>query len=453
VTETKSAISAATASGASNETKGAASGLARHTVRLGPDLAVLRRPPLVRLVLAGLISGIGDWLLIIALPVYVFAQTDSTLRSSTTMLIELCAGLLAGQLAGIAVDRFDRRILLITTSVVQAALLLPLLVVHGDHDLGVIYTVSGLQSALGTLAGPAQRALLPSLVADDELLQANTIVGMSGDLAKLIGAAAGGTALAAGGLRGVVLADAASYLAVVVLMAWRFPVPEPRSSERVVLSSPLAAWLEGLRVVRGNRSLFGAVVLILFNGLAQGIAFALVIAFIVTDLSRGSADVGVFRGVVVLGSLPTGIVLATYGRRLQPERVLRLSLLALTLVEFAIWNGPSFTHWFGYYLILQVLAGIPATAAEISFVTIIQKVTPDEYLGRVFGLIGAAGSLALLVSVLVGGALGETYDPRNLLNATVAMDLVTALAAFVMFRSVGSATHGTARAGGPSNPH
>jgi predicted MFS family arabinose efflux permease len=57
------------------------------------------------------------------------------------------------------------------------------------------------------------------------------------------------------------------------------------------------------------------------------------------------------------------------------------------------------------------------------------------YLGRVFGLIGATGSLALLVSILIGGALGETFDPRNLLNVTVAMDLVTALAAFVLFRS------------------
>jgi predicted MFS family arabinose efflux permease len=110
----------------------------------------------------------------------------------------------------------------------------------------------------------------------------------------------------------------------------------------------------------------------------------------------------------------------------------------LTVVEFAIWNGPSVTHWFGYYLILQVLAGVPATAAEVSFITIIQKVTPNEYLGRVFGLIGAAGSLALLVSVLIGGVLGETYDPRNLLNVTVAMDLVTTLAAFALFRNVGS---------------
>jgi MFS family permease len=393
----------------------------------------------VRLVLAGLISGIGDWLLIIALPVYVFAQTGSTLRSSTTMLIELGAALLAGQFAGIAVDSFDRRLLLIATSALQALLLLPLLVVHAGHDLGVIYAVSAMQSALGTLGGPAQRALLPALVADDDLLQANTIVGMSADLARLIGAAAGGTALAAGGLQGVVLADAASYVAVVVLMAWRFPVPETASKEGAPLRSPVAAWLEGLRVVRRNRPLLGAVVLILFNGLAQGIAFALVIAFIVADLHRGSADVGIFRGVIVIGSLPTGVLLASYGRRLQPERVLKVSLLALTVVEFAIWNGPSVTQWFGYYLILQVLGGVTATAAEVSFITIVQRVTPNRYLGRVFGLIGAAGSVALLVSVLIGGALGEAYDPRSLLNVTVAMDLVTALAAFVLFRGAGSA--------------
>jgi Na+/melibiose symporter-like transporter len=255
----------------------------------------------VRLVLAGLISGIGDWLLIIALPVYVFAQTGSTLRSSTTLLVELGAALLAGQFAGIAVDSFDRRLLLIATSALQALLLLPLLVAHAGHDLVVIYAVSAIQSALGALAGPPQRALLPTLVIDDDLLQANTIVGMAADLARLIGAAAGGTALAAGGLHGVVLADAALYVAVVVLMAWRFPVTETTAKEHAAMRSPLAAWLEGLRVVRRNRPLLGAAVLILFNGLAQGIAFALVIAFIVADLHR------VLRATPATGTSTQGV--------------------------------------------------------------------------------------------------------------------------------------------------
>jgi predicted MFS family arabinose efflux permease len=399
----------------------------------------------VRLVLAGLISGIGDWLLIIALPVYVYAQTGSTLRSSTTMLIELGAGLLAGQFAGVAVDRFDRRVVLIVASALQALLLLPLLVVHAGHDLAVIYVVSAVQSGLATLAGPAQRTLLPTLVTDDDLLQANTIVSMSSDLARLIGAAAGGAALAIGGLSGVVLGDAASYVAVVILMAWRFPGPPPSPPERSSVSSPFAAWMEGLRVVRTNRPLFAAIVLIIFNGLAQGIAFALVIAFIVTDLHRGSVDVGVFRGVLVIGSLPTGAVLAAYGRRLQPKRILKLSLVVLTVVEFAIWNGPSVTHWFGYYLILQAVGGVPATAGFVSFITIVQRVTPDAYRGRVFSLIGASSNVALLVSVLLGGALGETYDPRHLLNVTVAMDLVTAIAAIALFRG--------ARTGQPAAGH
>lgn len=397
------------------------------------NVSVLRQPPVTRLLLAGLISGIGDWLLVIALPVYVFAHTRPTLSSSTAMLIELGAALVAGQFAGVAVDRLDRRVVLAATAGAQALLLLPLLAVHGNGSLGIVYTVAGLQAALGTLAGPAENALLPSLVTDDDLMQANTVVGLASDMAKLIGAAAGGAALAAGGLSGVVLADTASFAAVVVLMAWRFPGAAP-PPKRERLASPLGDWLEGLRVVRSERPLFAAVALIIANGLAQGIAFALVIAFIVVDVHRGSADIGVFRGVVVAGSLPTGVALATYGRRLAPEPLLKVSLLALTFVELAIWNGPSITHWFGYYLILQAVAGVPATAGFVSFITIIQRTTPAQYRGRVFGLITAASQVSLLLSVLLGGALGETFDPRDLLNVTVAMDLVTALAAIALFR-------------------
>ncbi|MEA2492436.1 MAG: hypothetical protein QOJ29_347, partial [Thermoleophilaceae bacterium] len=384
---------------------------------------------------AGFISRIGDWLLVIALPIFVYAHTQSTLRSSVTMMIELGATLIVGQFAGLVVDRYDRRLVMVTTNGLQGLLLVPLLFADSGHSLWIVYLTAGLQAALGSFAGPAENALLPNLVSDEDLVQANSVVGVAADLAKLIGATAGGTALAIAGLRGVVVVDAASFALAALLMSVRFPGATAQApGVSPSLASPWQAWRQGLRVLRSKRTLLAAFVIVALNQLAQGIALALIVAWVVVDVHRGSASVGAFRGAQVIGSLPAGLLIAAYGRSWSPERLLKISLLAGAVVEFAIWNGPAVTHWFGYYLILQVLLGFPGVAAFIAFGTIIQRETPDAFRGRVFSLVGAVAAVATLLSVLVGGWLGTRVDPRHVLNGTVALEFLNGLAAVALFR-------------------
>ncbi len=400
---------------------------------IGTRLAVFAKPAVLRLMAAGLISGIGDWLLTIALPIYVYALTRSTLSSATAMVLELVAALVCGQFAGLVVDRFDRRRLLVLANLAQAALLLPLLAVHGTSGLWIVYLISAVQSALGTVSGPAESALIPSLVNPDELVRANTIIATGADLAKLIGAAAAGVVLGVVGLGGVVVVDALSFVAAALLLALRFPastyVPRPPDGK-----SRFQRWREGLALVRRTPALRNAFVIVVIFQLAQGIALALIVAFFVEDLHRGSAAVGVFRSFQVLGSLPAGVVVAIYAAKLRPEFLLKAGLFGGAVIELFIWNGPSITNWFGYYLILEVLLGLPGVAAFVAFGTILQTATPREYLGRVFSLLGALSSVALLLSVLAGGSLGEVLGPRVLLNGTVALEALTGVAAVVLFR-------------------
>lgn len=405
--------------------------------------AAVANPAIARLLAAGLISGLGDWLLTIALPIYVYGQTRSTLSSATTMVLELSASLVCGQFAGLAVDRFDRRLLIVWTNTAQAALLLPLLAVHGASDLWLIYVVSLVQAALGTLSGPAESALIPSLADADDLVRVNSAVSVANDLAKLIGAAASGVVLAETGLGGVVAVDAASFLLAAALLAVRFPTSTRPEIHAETGPSRWQRWREGLRQVRRATALRNVFVIVVINQLAQGIALALIVAFFVEDLHRGSAAVGVFRSFQVLGTLPAGIVIGIFAARLRPERILKISLVAATVIELFIWNGPSITQWFGYYLILEVALGLPGIAAFVAFSTLLQKATPAAYRGRVFSLVGASSSLAMLVSVLIGGSLGEAVGPRTLMNCAVALEALTALAAIILFRTPARTETGT----------
>ena len=284
------------------------------------------RPAVLRLVAAGLISGAGDWLLAIALPIYVYGLTGSTLSSALTMTVELLATLVFGQFAGLVVDQFDRRVLLVVANIAQAVLLLPLLAVGGTGQLWLIYLVSAVQSAVATVSSPAQNALIPSLVTPDELVRTNTVVTTAGDLAKFIGAAAGGIVLGAVGLNGVVLVDALTFVASALLLAVRFPDVAAATPGVDDGKGRFQRWREGLALVRRTSDVRNCFALVLLNQLAQGIALALIVAFFVKDLHRGSAAVGVFRSFQVIGTLPAGIVLAVYSARLRPEWLLKVGL-------------------------------------------------------------------------------------------------------------------------------
>jgi predicted MFS family arabinose efflux permease len=144
---------------------------------------------------------LGDFVLFVGLPYEIYRLTGSTLASAGMLLAFLVPNILLGSVAGVYVDRWDRRRLMITVNLLQALSLLPLLLVD-QLGLWVIYAVLVLESSISQLFHPAQVALMPSLLrgGEEELLRANSLSGVGRHLARLIGPAVGGVVVAAGGL-------------------------------------------------------------------------------------------------------------------------------------------------------------------------------------------------------------------------------------------------------------
>ncbi|MGH2459887.1 MAG: MFS transporter, partial [Chloroflexota bacterium] len=148
-------------------------------------LSVLRQRDYALLWTGGLVSSLGDWFLFIALPFYIYQLTGSTLATGGMFIAESLPSVLFGSLAGVFVDRWDRRKTMVISDLGRGVLLLVLLDGQVANRVGVIFVVVFVQSAIGQFFGPAKSALIPRLVSESDLVSANSLSSVSGEFTRL----------------------------------------------------------------------------------------------------------------------------------------------------------------------------------------------------------------------------------------------------------------------------
>jgi MFS family permease len=391
-------------------------------------LTALRIPGVRRLGAAGLLSETGDWMLLIALPVYVLQLTGSAFTTATVLVLELVPTVLAGPFVGLLVDRCERWRLMSLVAAAQALLLLPLLAVEDAGDLWVVYLVVVAQSLLGTVIEPARAVAAAAIVRPDQLMAVNGALGLLSALARLVGGPVGGLLLGLGGIGTVVLADAISFLACAVLCAWGRPQSLP---SRAPGAAPrlLHDWAAGMAVLLRGRPLRRTLAVTACLGAAQGGFLVLFVLFVLRDLQGSEADVGVLRGVQAIGSLAGGVLLGVMSRRLRPTTLLAISLGLFGVLSLAIWNAPALTTTLGLYVGLFIAVGVPGLAATTSLLTLVQLHADEAARGRVISTVLAVSGGAQAGGMLLAGLAGTGAGLTGALQVQGCLHLVAALLA------------------------
>lgn len=404
-------------------------------------MRLIRLPGFVRLQSATFINGIGGWMLAIALPLYVLRETGSPLQTATALAVEIVVDLVIGQVAGVFVDRWNRRVTFAIVSVLQAAALFPLLAVPGAHPrIWIIYPVAAVGSALSSLSGPSVGALFPAVIPRDLRVQGNSLGGLITDSRQLLGGAAGGLALGTLGLSAVVWVDALTFVAAAVLLAWPLGVVERVARDETEdRTSRLAEWREGITVARNDRRLVGVMIVAFVIVFGQGLFLVLFAVFAVGSAHLSDAQAGVMRAVVGAGAIAGGVLLTAFGARFTPRALAVGGLIGTGATMFLAWNGPYLHAPLAYYLVVFALAGVPNVISYVGMATIFQNATPMAMMGRVFSLLSAVMSVATLLGMLVAGLVTEKIPPALALNLQATSFIAGAVAGWWLLREpVGS---------------
>lgn len=398
-------------------------------------MSPLRRPAFARLWGAAFCSEIAEWILQVSLPLLIYTATGSATSTATTMVLGLLPTVVVGPAAGVLADCWNRRLVLCLVCLAQAAVALPLLTVRGAGDGFLVYMVMAAQAGLAAFFEPARNALIPELVEPAQLTAANALMGVNSNLARLVGASAGGLLLGVGGI-GLVLAG---YL-VAALSALVLLLPGTAIRRRVAASDGQRdggsrralprEWLDGIAEVGRNRTLRVTAIMYSVMSVAQGMFLVLFVLFALDALGGTEGDVGLLRGVQAVGGLAAGIALATIGRHVGPRALLGWGATTLGLSSALIWNSAQFTDRIGIYVVLFALVGIPGVVAGSGLLSVLQTSTAESLTGRVMGAVLAGGAAWQAAGMLAAGSLVGVLGLPAVLNLQAGLHVLAGVIVF-----------------------
>jgi MFS family permease len=377
-------------------------------------LGVLRQRNFFLLWFGGVLSVIGDFFLFVALPFFVYERTGSVLATGAMFAAETLPRLLFGSVAGVFVDRWDRKRTMVFADLSRAMVLLPLLVVAAGGPLALVYAVAFVEASVSMFFLPAKSAAIPNLVAERDLTAANSLNSIAEEVPSLVGPLLGGALLGVVGLSGLVLLDVATYLASALLIS-RISAPtaapdgEPDVTPEVAVSawaSALKEWLGGLRLIGRKRNVAVLFGIISVAHVGEGVVVVLWIIFFGDVLGGGAQEFSYFVAAYGVGGILGGLLLSWASRLIDEARLFSLSLIANGLLLLAIFNARLLP----VIVALAVLAGMTVIGWFVTSQTLLQKWVPDSYRGRVFGAYEATQALMMLVgtglAVVLEGLLG-----------------------------------------------
>jgi MFS family permease len=394
------------------------------------------------LFLGGLVSRIGNSIHYIALTWFILETTGSGKATGIIMLLSTLPGVLAGPLGGILADKLNRKLLIVGMDILRGIIVIWLswLVYNEIAGFPHLAAATILIAICGAFFNPTVEAVLPTLVEDTNLQQANSFQQFSNNFTTIIGAATGGFLIAIIGVKGVFLINGISFI---VSGLSELVIVIPTSYQNNVSTTIIEDFKTGVNFLyqkKGILSLFSISIVInfLFSGIASvGLPYVfnqvLAVSSKLYGLAQAIFPAGAVLGAIILNFRPE--IKNYYYSIVGGIGTLSLFLMAISLpISPLIMNNYSITtSYLGLFLILFII-GISVSIINIPIKVLLQRIVPNQLRGKIFGLLTTFSQALVPLSMALFGWLLDLV-PAYLLflicgvNAVLFTYIITKIAA------------------------
>ena len=397
-------------------------------------LAVLSNRPFLLLWLAQLSTQVGGNMVIYGLTILITNQTHSSTAVSALLLSFLVPAIVFSAIAGVFVDRVDKRHMLLVTNLLRGLAFLAIFFV--GNNLALLYLLMIFVATVTTFFGPAEASMIPFLVPRRQLLAANGLFTLTMNAAFALGFALVGPAL-------VLLASPQALIVIVAILyfmaavfCWTLPSSPPvngdtatagtavSDAERAV-ETMFSQLTEGLAYIRDHRPVGWSLSYLGITGALIGILAVLGSGFAQTTLGLRPEEFVVVVLPLGLGVVTGIVALNAYGHRLPRRRTIEGGMIALGILLVILSFAGSISHFLennvaaqfaeasrvvsvlSLVTVIAFVIGFSYSIVSISSQTQLQEELPEDVRGRVFGVLNMLVSIASLAPIIIVGPVAD----------------------------------------------
>jgi CRP-like cAMP-binding protein/sugar phosphate permease len=386
--------------------------------------AVFRRRDFALMWLAQLVSTAGSSLTDLAAGIYVFQQTGSAFLVGVTLMATAVPSLIVGLLAGVFVDRYDRRTVMMASNLAQAVIVASIPFLLGIN-VSLLFAAILLNAGVKQFFDPAYESLIPEIADDEELAAANAFLSIASFGSTAIGFAGAGL-LASIDINLAFWIDALTFLfsaGCIALLRVRSKIEVEEETSVGVVWSNLKTGVRTIADTPMLRSLFllGAPAFFAF-----GLWNVLLLPMAIKVLGATEFEYGIQEGLTSVGFVVGSLFMARYSERLQTGLWVFVGMAGMGIA--GVLYGVAPTIWIA--IVWVVISGFFNSPSSVARQTLLQRNTPRELRGRVFSALFVMRDVIFLAG-MAGAGLADVLPVRGLLVFASVILLAVGLVALV----------------------
>ena len=365
------------------------------------------------------VSEIGDHFNNIAVFSLAVAATRSGMVIALIFLARAVPAMFAGPLAGVVLDRLDRKRVMIASDLIRGIVAAGFIFTVTKHpDAFLLYLLSALLMVASPFFTAGRASILPSIATSEELHAANSLTQTTQWTTLTLGALLAGSSVAAFGYKWAFAFNSLSFFVSALCISRLFLPgrgfrPPRRSLTETEVVRPWHEYAEGLRYVRSVPLILGLLLVNVGWATGGGAAQILFTVFGEMVFNRGPAGLGMIWAFAGVGLLCGGATAYTIGRKLS-----FLNYKRAVIVCYVVHGGAyvAFSQMRSFPLALFFIALSRAGMGTSSVLNMSQllRIVPDEFRGRVFSTMESVTWSVMMVSMLLAGAASQSWNPRTI---------------------------------------
>lgn len=362
---------------------------------------VLRNKDFLFLWLDQLMSQLADRFLLYVLLILAYGATKSNLGASIPLLAFGGSAVLFGPSAGVFVDRWNKKRVMIIANILRGALIL-LIIPFLSHNLAIVFLLSFAIFSVSQFFAPAETSSIPMLVEKRDLIAANSLFMMTLMVASIIGIGAAAPLTNFFGIRTVLMVSALLHLAS-TLATCMLSLKHKEKKAKVSLMNLLKELLMGLEFIRRKALIRHALLKLFLATSVLATICLLAVSFSEKILRIGAANFGYLIFSAGTGMALGALLVGRFGHHFKKDRLAHIGFL---LAGIALL-GLSSTNNLWVVLLTIFFLGMGNAFIVSPLQTILHEKVPKVIRGRVFGVQNMFINSAFTFPVII---LGEIAD-------------------------------------------